>query len=157
MLPTLTINLLADHPEVLPRLERWLVAEWPAHYGPGGPGNAAGDLRSFSNRDDLPLGIVAFDESALCGVAALKAESIASHRHLTPWAAAGLVAPWLRRQGIGASMLAELENQARRLGFDAIYCGTNTAESLLLRADWALLDRITHEGQALGIYHKLLR
>ena len=87
-------------------------------------------------------------------MAALKAESIPSHRHLCPWAAAGLVKPALRGHGIGSMLLARLEQQARIQGFAEIHCATATAESLLQRRRWQLVERVTHEGQDLGVYRK---
>lgn len=153
---SLCIEPLAAHPEVLPALQRWFEAEWPLHYGAGGPGNAQRDLQAFANRGSLPVAVVAFHEGKPCGVAALKAESIASHRHLSPWAAAGLVQPHARGQGIGARLLAALEQEARNLGFPHIHCGTSTAESLLRRCGWQLIEHIAHEGQRLGVYRKAL-
>jgi GNAT superfamily N-acetyltransferase len=137
-------------------LRQWFEAEWPAHYGAGGPGDAAQDLQAFANRGSLPVGVVALRDGRVCGIAALKAESIASHRHLSPWAAAGLVRSPERGQGIGAQLLAALEQEARSLGFRYIYCGTSTAESLLQRSEWQLIEHIDHEGESLGIYQKAL-
>lgn len=153
---SLRIEPLAAHPEVLPLLCEWFEAEWPSYYGVGGPGDALHDLRAYANEGSLPVGVVAFRQGKLCGVAALKVTSIASHRHLSPWAAAGLVHPTLRGQGIGSMLLAALEQQARGLGFGRIYCGTSTSESLLQRCGWQLLDRIVHEGEDLAIYSKAL-
>ena len=100
--------------------------------------------------------MVAFRDASLCGVAALKAESIASHAHLWPWAAAGLVRRDLRGQGIGEQLVLALERHAETMGFDRIYCGTSTAERLLRRIGWRLLERVEHEGDLLGIYEKAL-
>jgi 8-oxo-dGTP pyrophosphatase MutT (NUDIX family) len=153
---TVVVEPLAAHPEVLPVLEEWFRTEWPEHYAEGGRGDARRDLAAFASRDALPIGVVAFEGDRLCGVAALKADSIASHGHLSPWAAAGLVAPADRGRGIGRQLLAALEQEARRLGYGRLYCGTSTAASLLLRSGWRLLERIDHEGQSLGIYCKEL-
>ncbi len=120
------------------------------------PGSAEQDLRAFANRGSLPIGVVALRQGTACGVAALKSESIASHRQLLPWAAAGLVAPSERGKGIGSLLLGALEREARELGYPFIYCGTSTAESLLERRQWQLMERIVHEGQGLGIYRKAL-
>jgi GNAT superfamily N-acetyltransferase len=152
----LTIERLARHPEVLPIVETWLEAEWPAYYGTGGRGSARDDARSFASQDRLPLGVVAYDNGTACGMAALKAISIDSHAHLSPWAAAGFVEPSRRRKGIGAQLLAALEREARAFGFPRIYCATSKAGSLLERAGWHLAERIIHEGQSLGIYSKAL-
>lgn len=152
----LHIALLADHPEAIPVLKGWYESEWRGYYGSGGPGNAEEDLRAFARRDGLPVGVVAFQEGKLCGIAALKAASIDSYAHLMPWAAAGMVAPNQRGRGIGARMLTALEGVARDLGFERIYCGTGTSESLLLRGGWILLERIVHEGEDLSIFEKAL-
>jgi len=153
---TISVVPLADHPEVLPVLQRWFETEWPSRYGAGGKGDAQADLRAFLNRGSVPVGVAAFRRGVVCGVAALKAESIASHRHLSPWVAAGLVEPAARGQGIGGRLLTALEHEARQLGFRQIYCGTATAGSLLERSHWQLLERIIHEGESLGIYCKSL-
>lgn len=150
------IEPLALHPDQLPLLREWFEAEWPSYYGAGGPGDARRDLKAFSNQGRLPVGVIAFLGDKVCGVAALKAESIASHRHLSPWAAAGLVPSALRGQGIGGQLLSALEQQARMLGFGRIYCGTSTADALLQRCDWQLMESIVHEGKDLGIYSKAL-
>ncbi|MCC7437925.1 MAG: GNAT family N-acetyltransferase [Armatimonadetes bacterium] len=152
----LQIAPLASHPEVLLELRQWFESEWPEYYGEDGPGNAEADLAAFSGTGRLPVGIVAFQEGELCGVAVLKSESIASHRHLSPWAAAGLVKGAKRGKGIGAELLHALEQEARRLGFNSIYCATATSESLLQRGGWELLERIEHQGEQLGVYQKQL-
>lgn len=152
----LNIAPLASHPEVLPELQAWFEAEWPSYYGPGGPGNAPQDLRAYANSDGLPFGVVAFLDGCLCGVAALKADSIASRAHLSPWAAAGLVRHDLRGHGIGQQLVAALEQRAKAMGFNRIYCGTSTSGNLLQRSGWQLLERLIHDGENLGIYEKAL-
>ena len=151
----LTIEPLALHPEALPTLVSWYEAEWPSWYG-SGRGDAKRDLQAFSNQGSLPVGIVALRDGIVCGAAALKAESIQGHKHLTPWAAAGFVAPALRGQGIGLQLLQALEVQAQALNFPRIYCGTSSAGTLLQRAQWQHMKRITYEGKALSIYEKAL-
>ncbi|HYD94665.1 MAG TPA: GNAT family N-acetyltransferase [Noviherbaspirillum sp.] len=152
----ISIATLALHPQLVPVLCGWFEAEWPSYYGPGGPGSAQRDIEAYANQGTLPVGVVALKDGSVCGVAALKAESIASHAHLSPWAAAGFVHPSLRGQGIGGLLLDALEEQARSLGFVRIYCGTSTAQSLLQRSGWKLIECISHEGKRLGIYGKAL-
>ena len=140
----------------MPELRGWLEREWPAWYGAGGRRSAEEDLRAFSATDGLPFGIVALRDRQVCGVAALKAESIPSHAHLRPWVSAGLVKPSLRGRGIGSLLLEALERRARDEGFNSIHCATATAESLLVRRGWSLLERVAHEGQNLGVYRTVL-
>lgn len=150
----LSIEPLVQHSQAIAELCEWFEAEWPEWYGPGGKGSALADLHAYANQGSLPVGIVVLQAGCVCGVAALKAESIASHAHLSPWATAGLVHPSMRGRGIGRLLLSGLEEQAHKLGFPGIYCGTSTAQSLLQRSGWRLIERITHEGKNLGIYHK---
>lgn len=147
---------LADHPQTLPLLKTWFESEWPGYYGPGGPGNAEADLRAYANRTGLPVALVAFLGSELCGVAALKAQSIPTHSHLGPWVAAGLVGPSYRGRGIGTELTRAIEQLAKSLGYCRLYCATSTANRLLDRLGWQLMERISHEGENVSVYRKEL-
>jgi GNAT superfamily N-acetyltransferase len=150
------IEHLAENPEVLPTLKKWFEAEWESYYGPNGPGDAQGDLSAYANRAGLPVGVIAFLGNELCGIAVLKAESITSHSHLCPWAAAALVRPDYRRKGIGTRLFYALEGLAKRLGYDRIYCGTNTAAKLLERHGWQFMEQGESSGERISIYEKAL-
>jgi GNAT superfamily N-acetyltransferase len=150
------IEPLSAHPEAIPALRAWFEAEWPAWYGPEGPGSAEDDLRAFAAGEGLPSGVVALRGDGILGVGALKEDSIPSHRHLSPWAAAGLVRPELRGQGIGGMLLEALVERARELGFARIHCGTSTSAGLLGRGGWVLDETIEHDGKPLGIYTREL-
>ncbi|WP_164886962.1 GNAT family N-acetyltransferase [Piscinibacter defluvii] len=146
---------LARHAELVPLLISWFIDEWPEWYGPAGPGDAAADLRTFAaSESKLPVGLVAFHENKPVGVAAVKADSLPTHRHLSPWAAAGLVLPSHRGSGIGSLLLEAAVQHARRLGYSRVYCGTSTAVSLLRRSGWTELETVSHEGHSIVIFAK---
>ena len=84
-----------------------LVEDWLLH----ADDDARADLAAYSGATRLPIGFVAFVDGEPCGLAVLKAEPLPALPHLTPWASAGLVAPDCRRRGIGARLLAALEQQ----------------------------------------------
>ncbi len=153
MSPTLTVEPLARHRALIPLLAKWFVAEWPAWYASGGQANIGQDLDAFSaSETTLPIGFVAFLSGEPVGAGALKAESIPSHTHLSPWASAGFVVPEHRGQGIGAVLLAAMLSHARGLGFSHVYCGTSTAESLLLRSGWQPFEVAQHAGKPLTVF-----
>jgi GNAT superfamily N-acetyltransferase len=152
----LRISHLADHPEAIPVIQRWFEEEWAAYYGPGGPGDAERDLWAYSRRGQLPVGLMAFYDGQLCGIAALTAHSIRTHTHLGPWAAAGLVRPPFRGRGVGSGLLWALEGVARGFGYATMYCGTATAMGLLERHGWQRMERVIYEGEQVSIYHKAL-
>lgn len=124
----LSIGLLADHPEALGELERWFVREWEPYYGPKGPGDARRDLAERLQRDRIPLALVAHWDGVLCGTAGLCPVSITTHRHLTPWLAALVVAPEHRGRGIGGRLVRAVEERARDLGFRSLYVGTSAQD-----------------------------
>jgi GNAT superfamily N-acetyltransferase len=153
MQPTRTSLPLAERRDCVAAVKAWFVTEWPNWYGPGGPGDIDQDLQAFAaSSSALPVGMLVFEGSQLVGAAALKAESIPSHTHLGPWAGAGYVLPSHRGRGLGAFLLQSLVIKAHELGFSNVYCGTSTANSLLERAGWRLVETIEHDGKPLGIY-----
>lgn len=148
----LSTDLLLHHPEAIGQLARGFEAQWPQWYGPGGPGDATADLHTFARQDGLPLGVVVLSEGRVCGVAALKAQSIDAFAHWGPWAAAGYVLPTLRGQGLGAALLRGLVQEAARQGHGTVYCGTATAQRLLEREGWAWCAEADQHGQRVQIY-----
>lgn len=138
---------------MLPLLAEWFVAEWPGWYGVGGQGNVFRDLEEFAaSEGSLPVGFVAFLNGRPVGAGALKAESIPSHKHLIPWAAAGYVVPSFRGRGIGAELLKSMLVRARSLGYAHVFCATSTAESLLLRSGWTAIEVTQHAGKSLTVF-----
>jgi GNAT superfamily N-acetyltransferase len=148
---------LAEHPELLPELERLFLAEWADYYGEKGSGDARADLVEYSRPNGLPTGIVALLGSSLCGMAALKPQSIETHAEFTPWIGAGIVPREFRRQGIGSKLVQALEDLARDRGYRKIFSATNTANRLLERLGWKRLEIVDHDGKPLAIYEKVLR
>lgn len=148
-----TIQPLPQAAHLGPIVSHWLLSEWPDWYGKGGPGHLSADVTAFAASElVLPIGFVAFDDEIPVGFGALKAESIPSHRHLTPWAAAGFVLPERRGQGIGALLLQAMAAHAKTLGYEHVYCGTSTSINLLHRAGWHVVDKIVHAGEPMVIF-----
>ncbi len=150
---TLTVEPLAHRRECIDLVKSWFVSEWPSWYGPGGPGNVEQDVNAFAASEDaLPVGMLVFEGNQPIGAGALKAESIPTHAHLSPWAAAGYVLPTHRGRGVGAVLLHGIVDKAKQLGFARVYCGTSTANSLLVRAGWSLVETTSLQDKPLGIY-----
>jgi GNAT superfamily N-acetyltransferase len=147
------VQPLALHRELIPLVAEWFTSEWPGWYGAGGQGNVSQDLEAFAaSETHLPVGMIIFENDVPVGAGVLKVQSIPSHTHLSPWAAAGYVSPSCRGRGLGALLLQALVEKARELGFARIYCGTSTAERLLLREGWQPLEVTEHSGQPLTVF-----
>ena len=156
MAAKLRIEYLSDHREVLPIIKHWFETEWASYYGCGGRGDAQRDLAAYANGTKLPVGVVAFLDNEVCGVAALKSESITTHSHLSPWVAATMVNPAHRGRGIGTELVRALEAEAKQRGYSSIYCGTSTASHLLERRGWQMMEQVEYDGANVSIYAKAL-
>lgn len=134
------VRYLAERPELLSTLVAWFEAEWEPYYGAAGPGNAGADLTESMNRTELPMCLVALDQGGtLAGTISLRRASI-SHPELGPWAAAFLVAPGMRGRGVGTRLVAALEEEALRLGFEKLYISTDAANGIVERRGWKSID-----------------
>ena len=150
---SVVVEPLANHLDLVTVVARWFVSEWPAWYGIDGPGDVIKDLQAFSaSVQTLPVGLVAFENGRPVGAGALKAESIPSHTHLSPWAAAGFVLPVCRGRGIGGALLAGIVVHARSLGHPWVYCGTSTSKSLLERSGWSVVEITQLDNKPLTIF-----
>lgn len=158
MLDPASIHLvpLAARPELAPAVQAWFEAEWPGHYGPDGPGDAAADLRAYTRARGLPMGWVALVDAQARGFAALKTEPFAGHPAPGPWVGAALVQPAWRGRGIGAVLISGLEKAARAGGIAQLHSATATSARLLERLGWQRIDTVMHAGTPTDIYRKTL-
>lgn len=147
------IDYLCNAREALPELIGWYESEWEPYYGEDGPGDAAADLEQACQKDALPLAILAQTEHGLvAGVGALRRESLPSHRHLTPWITGLLVAPPFRSYGVASTLVARLEDEARRLGFPKLFVATDTASAIVERRGWKPIGRAPTLREETSVY-----
>ena len=106
---------LLEAPGAVDTLAEWFADEWAPWYGPGGEGDAEGDLAACRSRDALPICLVALSESGdVLGTASLRSESVGSELGVGPWLAAVLVPREHQGQGVGTALVAAIEAEARR-------------------------------------------
>lgn len=154
------IDFLADHPEAIPVLKGWFEDAWAPYYGPEGPGDALADLRNSCRRDGMPIAIVALAGDEVVGTAALKAESVGTHPHLTPWLAALLVGEAYRGRGIAERLIAAVEDLAREQAWSCLYVGSGTGsgtpEPALTRRGWEHLETVPYYVGEVSVFRKEL-
>ena len=135
------IIYLADARELIVPLAPMFIDEWEPYYGRQGPGDAETDLNDCCNHDEIPLALVAIGEDhEILGTAALKARSIDTHRHLSPWLAAMFVVERYRGQGIGVALIEEIEKNAHHLGYNCLYVGSGGVTPAMRNGGWTPIN-----------------
>lgn len=148
---TLTIALLADHPEVISTLAGWFAAEW------GGPdlGAAAARYRrslpARANRDRLPLCLLGFIGDDLVATATLKFRELEYSPDADFWLGSVYVREDRRRRGHGTAIVAAAEELAATRRFTPLYLYAPTKEAFYLRRGWRTVGRTMADGKPAAI------
>ena len=150
---TCQIVPLAAAPDAAPTLARWFVEARPPYYGDDGPGDAAAALAACARTGSLPPAGVALDSAGrTLGTAALKRNSAGDAAFPGPWLAALLVGPGHRQRGIGSALVAAIEVEAVRQGFDAIYVSADEAGAIFERRGWLAVGEAPSLTGPVGVY-----
>ncbi len=140
----MTIEYLADHPEAVSILAEWQHAEW-GHTRPGDTvEKRAARLRNFSNRDRIPLTVVALEGTEILGGASLIEHDMETRMELTPWLASVFVGEPYRRRGIGAELVRRIMAEAGKLNVPLLYLYTVHSERLYAALGWTLMERTSY-------------
>jgi len=147
----MTIEYLADHPEALPTLARWQHDEW-GHTNPGDTAEARrARLQSYSNRDRIPLTVVALENGEVLGSASLIAHDMETRMELSPWLASVFVGEPHRRKGIGAELVRRIMAEAGNIGVPLLYLYTVHSEKFYAALGWTLLEHTSYREQEIAI------
>lgn len=147
----MTIDYLADHPEVVTTLAEWQHAEW-GHIRPEDTAEKrAIRLRGWSNRDRVPLTVVALEGNDVFGSASLIEHDMKTRMELTPWLAGVFVGESYRRRGIGAQLVRRIMEEARKLKVPLLYLYTIHSEKFYGALGWKLMERTSYRAQKIVI------
>jgi len=108
-------------------------------------------LRGFSNGEQIPLTVVAFDGSDVLGSASLIAHDMETRMELTPWLAGVYVGEQYRRRGIGAELVRRIMAEAARLKVPLLYLYTVHSEKFYGALGWKLQERTSYRDQKVVI------
>jgi N-acetylglutamate synthase-like GNAT family acetyltransferase len=141
------IEYLADHPEVLPTLAQWQHDEWGyLRLGDSVEARSA-RLQSYSQRDGVPLTVVALENGELVGSASLVRNDMETRPELTPWLAGVFVAPEYRRRGVGAELVSRVMGEAAAQKIPLLYLYTVHSESFYANLGWSLQEHTPYRHQ----------
>jgi N-acetylglutamate synthase-like GNAT family acetyltransferase len=138
------IEYLADRPDALPTLARWKHKEW-GHLRPGDTvEKRQARLADTSNRDGIPLTVVAHEGEDVLGSASLIAHDMETRMELTPWLAGVYVGEAFRRRGIGAELVRRIMSEAGKLKVPLLYLYTVHSERFYAALGWTFLERTSY-------------
>jgi GNAT superfamily N-acetyltransferase len=143
------IAFLAENPQHLPELSRWLYEEWDARHLHGSLEQREQDLERRMNRDQLPLALVALRGETLLGTASLRWQEVEIRPQYEHWLSTVYVHPPYRHGGVGALLVQAAAAQAERLGIGELYLYTRRAESeaWYARLGWQPVERPIYQGR----------
>ena len=119
---SLAIELLADHPQIIPAVGEMRWREWGRAPEPEALDWWVNVTARESGRRQLPVTWVALDaHGQAAGAVGLAEFDIEECRDRSPWVIGMIVASERRGQGIGSRLLGELEAWAQRNGFSPLW------------------------------------
>lgn len=117
---TFTCKYLADEPEQVATCAKWAFDAWGKYNPTVTQDMRAERFREHCNKDKIPLTIICKVDSQIAGMASLRAND-GIGEELSPWLGSLYVAEKFRRSGIGAKLIARIEREACKLGFQNLY------------------------------------
>ena len=119
------IRHLCDCPEHIGTVARWIHEEWWSDKPGHTVETMASRLGEASDRNAVPLSLVALLDDNPVGTVNLVANDNEERPALAPWLAALLVVPEHRGQGVGSNLVRALLKEAARLGVRQLYLGAD--------------------------------
>ena len=142
----LTFALLAEFPEIVPTVARWIFDEW-GHERPGSSVEGiAEDISAKLDPMRLPIQVLALSDGCAVGVAILKPHEMKDQfPERTPWLGSLVVARAHRGKGIGSALTRTIEELASSRGFSRLYLQTELQDGgLYARRGWTTCDRLPY-------------
>jgi GNAT superfamily N-acetyltransferase len=147
----ITIDYLADHPELLDQLARLSWKEWQEIYQQRDQTleHCLKNYRERMNTDRLPLTFIAIQDAKLVGMVSLKFHDMDTRPDLDPWLGGLLVLPEWRNRGIGTMLMHRATEEARQLNVSRLYLWTHShsAERLYRKLGWEVVDQANYFGK----------
>ena len=156
----LSIELLADHPHLIPAIGEIRWREWGHPPEPERLDWWVDVTARESGRDELPVTWVAIDaHGQAVGAVGLGQFDIEERHDRSPWVLGMIVATDYRDQGIGGKLMAALESWAYQHGYVQAWVATGgRAVHFYQKCGWELAEIVNRpSGEAMSVLTKFLR
>ena len=145
------IELLADHPDLIPLLADWFYKEWGGRRPEDTLEKFTDRLRNRMNRDRLPLALVSFLEEEPIGSAVLKIREMETHPQYKYWLGSVFLLEEHRGQGFGTELVKAASEMATRFGVQTLYLYTRGNEPFYSRLGWQEIEKPIFRGRQVTI------
>ena len=156
-MPTsVTVELLADRPELMEPVAMMRWREWGHAPAPEDPDFWRRTTMAEARRDALPVTYVAVDSTGKAlGAVGLDVYDIEERQETSPWIAGMIVHPELRGVGVGRALMDHLERCAVAHGFVEAWVATERARGFYERCGWRWLEMFVNaDGEETDVLHK---
>jgi len=150
--------LLADIESALPQIAQWYSDEW----GYIGEGRSTEELelklRSYLNRDQRPLIMLAQEGKEIVGAAQVRFHEMDIYPEREHWLGGVYVAPKHRGKQIGGSLVKAIIDKAKTLNIRSLNLQTEDMSGGLYRSlGWQPVEQVTYHGIKVLVMEKLLK
>ena len=155
----ISIELLADHPHLVPAIGEIRWREWGHPPEPERLDWWVDVTAREAGRAELPVTWVAIDpHGEAVGAVGLGQFDIEERRDRSPWVLGMIVVPEYRDRGIGGKLMKALEDWTYQYGYSQAWVATGgRAISFYQKCGWELAEIINREsGETISILTKLL-
>ncbi|MCP3668873.1 MAG: GNAT family N-acetyltransferase [Gammaproteobacteria bacterium] len=139
--------LLAEREDAIPKVANWYFDEWGYLGKDSDPEGVAKKIRKFLNRDKIPLMVIAIEKGEVIGAAQLKYREMDIYPEKEHWLGGVYVAAAHRNKGIGAQLVGEIVEIARRLDVSTLHLQTERLDGGLYGSlGWAPIEKVNYHG-----------
>ena len=135
------IALLADYPQHVTTIAKWIFDEWGHQFPNTTLESIKERFHSHLNRKEIPLTVLAMDSETPVGTASLVLHDLKDRQDLSPWLAAVYVLPDQRGQGVGTKLVKVIELICAQLDIERLYLFTPDHESFYTHLGWEVREQ----------------
>lgn len=142
---------LRDAPQHLDTLAQWFFDEWGYLH----PGQTLAEYRlgmnGYLSAAPIPKLLIALEDDAVVGSAALIAADMETHPELTPWLANVYVREDCRGRGLGRTLVRAIMAYARNTDALPLYLFTPDQSAFYERLGWSLMSEENYQDVRVSI------
>jgi GNAT superfamily N-acetyltransferase len=140
------LNLL-DRPDLIPTVAKWYYEEWGRLHSESSYEKTLEKVSSQSNRDRVPLHVLAVLNREVVGVAQLKFQENKAYPKDTFWVGGVFVSFESRGLGIGAALVGKIIEVARTFGAKKLYLQTEKIDGgVYTKCGFNPVERVVYHG-----------